>query len=100
MTIKRDYPLNEVLHDSLLARGFAHTYNESDVQDNGGCESGPMPVECPAFDEYVTETHRVVVTEDGVQCDEPRDAALERWMEEQISNMVANDYGTEEGSSL
>lgn len=71
--VKRDYPLNEQLHTTLLALGFTHAYHASSFEDDGDPENGPHICGGPAFDEYESPTRRVIVSEEKVEVDELRD---------------------------
>lgn len=79
--------LNPSVHHQLLALGYAHTHHAPEVEDRGGPESGPMISFFPAFDEYETADHRIIVDHEGHVVDAAdRDLEWEAYCEERAKD--------------
>lgn len=72
-------PFNGFIHRLLTESGYTYIHFEAEF-DDGDPENGPGTWGSPPFDEYSSETHRVVVDEYGWPIYmEARDLAFEAY---------------------
>lgn len=66
----------------LTDQGAAtHTYHPEDFEDDGDAENGPHLTGGPAWSEYTTESHMIVIDHTGlIVHQEVINWALERWI--------------------
>lgn len=57
--------MNADIHSNLIALGYVHTHYEESYEDVGTPESGPELAGGPEFDEYESDTDRIIIDHEG-----------------------------------
>jgi hypothetical protein len=85
---------NPTEHAKLIAQGFEHKRWDVIIHNNGDCENGLKRVDHPAWDEYLSPTHRIVFNEFGMEVfSAERDLAFEDEMDAEMTKLEEQEHG-------